>query len=94
MQLPTPARLHEQHPARAAEVRAREQADAFLLGGKRDGVDSGVVQGAVDELLVAGVGDVGELGDVEIAQHPVDLVGPGRTGPGLAALLGCIPPFG
>ena len=80
------ARLHEQHSSPCAEVRAREQADPFFLGGEGDGVDVRVRKRPVDEHLVAGVGDVGDLRHVELAKHLVDLVRPGCAGLRLAAL--------
>ena len=94
MQLPTPLDCMSRTPRAPAEVCAGEEPDAFLLGGQRNGLDFRVVQGAVDEHPVPGVRDVGELGHAKFAQHPVDLVRPGRARLRLAALLAGIRLFG
>ena len=57
---------------------AGEQADPFLLGGERNGMDRRVREGEVDEHPVARVRDVGELRYVELPQDAVDIFRPGR----------------
>jgi hypothetical protein len=42
------AALHQQYTPRAAELRAREHGDAFLLGRQRNRLYIGVGEGAVD----------------------------------------------
>jgi hypothetical protein len=58
------ADVHQEHAARAAKVRARQQRDPLLLCGEGDGVDTWIGQRAIDQNAVTSIGHVGELGDV------------------------------
>ncbi len=84
------AALHEKDAARAAEIGPGQQRHALLLGGQRHRVHVRVGERAVDQDAVAGVGHIGELRDLVLAQQVVDLVLPGRgLLPGLGLACSC-----
>src|SRR5690606_22861569 len=71
------ARLHEQRSLVAAEPRAAEQRDSLLLGGERDRAHLRILEAALDQPLVSGIGDEGDLADAGLRQRVVDVVLPG-----------------
>ena len=77
MQLPTPEDCISRTARCATEPGAGGKRDTLLLGGEHDGAHVGVVVRRLDELRMAGVGDIGELGDAGGLQRGVDLYLPG-----------------
>jgi len=69
-------RLHQQHRARAAEIRAGDERNALLLRGQRNGVDVRVGKRPVDENAVTGIGNVGNLRDAVSTQQIIKIMLP------------------
>ena len=80
MQLPTPEDCISSTARCAAQPGAGGERDAFLLGGQHDGAHVRIGVRRLDQLRVAGVGDVGEQRDACGLQRGVDLRLPGRLG--------------
>ena len=89
MQLPTPLDCISRTRARAAEIGAGDERDAFLLGGQGNRMDLGVGERAVDENAVPGVGHVGDLGNAMAAQQVVEIMLPARAHLGIDRCVHC-----
>ena len=76
MQLPTPARLHQQRGALAAEPGAGGKRHALLLGGEHHVADCRVGAAALDQPGMAGIGHIADLADVGALERVEQPVGP------------------
>ena len=72
--------LHQQRAALAAKPAAGQHGDALLLRGQRNHIHRVVGFAILDQLRVAGIGNIGDLLDPDLLEDIVDIARPKARG--------------